>query len=131
MPGRAGVDGELLVTVRVVDGSSRCLQTTTAELCRQDVCRVEVVHVQVKVHLLLLRSGRPLGLHVIGRMLDAQHPFAADHDASSRVVTPPKRPAQNLLSLSMSSASMTMTRRSIFTLTPALVVTARVARCGL
>ena len=120
LPGRAGVDGEHLVTVRIVGLSLRWLQATTAQFSREVIRRAEIVHMKVQVDLLLLRSRRPLRLRAIGGVLDAQHPLAINHTlchASSRCTTPPRRPAQNLLSLSMSLASMTMTRRTIFTLT--------------
>ena len=57
------------------------LQAAGPEGERLRPCLVDVVDVQVQVHLLLLRPGRPLRREVIRGALDADDPFAVDDDA--------------------------------------------------
>lgn len=78
---RTGTNGEHLIPVGVV-GWSRCgLKLTPSELDGQPIGLLQVVHMQVDVHLLLLGAGRPIRWHVARGQLHAHDPFAVDHDA--------------------------------------------------
>lgn len=86
VPRRAGEDGEHFVTVRVVGWLARGLELVRAEGDCALTSLLNVIHVQVKVHLLLLGTGRPLRGYMVRRVLDAYHPFAVNHDAVPVVV---------------------------------------------
>src|SRR5581483_10463147 len=87
MSGRAGVDGEHLVSVRVVHGFACRLEKAAAERDGALAGSLDVIDVQVEVDLLLLCAGRPLWRDVVWRALNPHDPFAIDHDAVPIVVT--------------------------------------------
>jgi hypothetical protein len=81
MAGRTRIDGEHLIAVRVVGWSRWCLKLTPSEFDRSPIGRLQVVHMQVDVHLLLLETRRPIRCHMVRGELHAHDPLAVDNDA--------------------------------------------------
>ena len=84
--GRAGVDSEHLVAVRVVCGTARCLEEPADQSDGLLSCGVDVVDMKVEVDLLLLAANWPLRWDVARGVLNADDPFAIDHNAVPVVI---------------------------------------------
>lgn len=83
---RTGVYGEHLLAVGIVGRSLRGLKSTSSELDGEPTGCLQVVHMQVDVHLLLLGTGRPIRCHMVRCKLHAHNPLAVDHDAVPALV---------------------------------------------
>jgi hopanoid biosynthesis associated radical SAM protein HpnH len=92
MPGGAGVDGEPLGAVGIVGGRARGLEQVTTQCQRPSACLLQVLDVQVEVHLLLLTTSRPLRPDVVRGPLHTHDPLAVDDDAVPVVVAVHRAP---------------------------------------
>jgi hypothetical protein len=79
--GGTGINDEHLIAVGIIGWSPCVLKLTPSELNRQPSGRLQVVYVQVEMHLLLLGTRRPVRCHMVWGMLYPHDPVAVDSNA--------------------------------------------------
>lgn len=118
VPRRTGVESQEVVAIRVVRRPPWRLQLPTSERQRELVRFLEVIDVEVQVHLLLRPAGQSGGTWLSAACTPMTHSPSTTTlcQRSSGCTSPPSRPAQKRLSAAMLLASNTTTRRFTFML---------------